>query len=111
MKSLKIFVLAALAVLVGAGAAQAAGPYGDPCTLITNLGGIFRTLRTLCFAGAAFMIMGWAWGYIMKPDDLDMDKVKKKGVGLLVGFALLFGIGIILQFLPGIAGCNLTAFN
>jgi hypothetical protein len=107
MRLFKIFALAGLAVLAGVGAASAAGQYGDPCALINNLGGIFRTLRTLCFAGAAFVLMGWAWEWIKKADNL-VEDAKKKGVGMLVGFALLFGVGLVMQFLPGVAGCNIN---
>ncbi len=104
-KLMKNFALAGLIVLGTAAAAHAAGQYGDPCVLVTQLQGVFKTLRTLAFVGAAFFIAGWAWGYISKPEDAKMENLKIKGTGLIVGFALLFGIGIVLQFLPGIAGC------
>lgn len=93
-----------IAVFAGIGAASAAGPSGDPCILIGSMQGVFKTLRTLAFVGAGFMIAGWAWGYITS-GKAEMEDLRKKGTGLLVGFTLLFGIGIVLQFLPGIAGC------
>ena len=34
------------------------------CMLVNDLKGVFNMLRTFCFIGAAFMIAGWAWGYI-----------------------------------------------
>ncbi len=86
------------------GGAMAAGAAGDPCALIAGMQGIFRTLRTLAFAGAAFFIAQWAWGFIQK-GEVKMEDVQNKGTGLLVGFSLLFGIGMVLQFLPGISGC------
>jgi hypothetical protein len=104
MKKLKTLAFALLAVLVGACAAHAAGPYGTPCNLINNMGGVFKVLRNLCFAGAAFVLMGWAWGYISK-GKAEMDDIKTKGVGMLIGFALLFGVGLIMSFLPGIMDC------
>ena len=91
-----------VAVFAGMGAANAAT--GDVCTLIASMQGVFKTLRTLAFVGAGFMIAGWAWGYITA-GEAKMDDLKKKGTGLLVGFTLLFGIGIVLQFLGPISQC------
>ncbi|MDR2269029.1 MAG: hypothetical protein LBD94_02485 [Rickettsiales bacterium] len=105
MKILKSFAVVGVVILAGMAGAYAAGRGGDPCVLINELGYVFRTLRTLAFAGAAFMIAGWAWEYI-KGGKAEIDDVKKKGVGLLVGFALLFGLGVIIQFLPGFFECG-----
>lgn len=93
-----------IAVFAGMSMAVAAGPSGDPCILINSMQGVFRTLRTLAFVGAAFMIAGWAWGYITS-GKAEMEDMRKKGTALLIGFTLLFSIGIVLQFLPGMAGC------
>lgn len=93
-----------IAVFAAMGMASAAPLGGDPCILISSMQGVFKTLRTLAFVGAAFFIATWAWGFIQK-GDVGMDDLKNKGTGLLVGFTLLFGIGIVLQFLPGISGC------
>lgn len=93
-----------VAVFAGMGGAMAAGAAADPCVLIAGMQGIFKTLRTLAFVGAGFMIAGWAWGYISN-GKAELKDVKDKGIGLLVGFTLLFGIGVVLQFLPGISGC------
>ncbi|MDR3208606.1 MAG: hypothetical protein LBT45_02035 [Rickettsiales bacterium] len=103
MKTVKLFALIALAVLFGANTANATN-VGDVCTLITNLGDVFKALRTLCFAGAAFMIMKWAWEFITK-GEVPLEDAKKKSIALLVGFALLFGIAIIMNFLPNLGGC------
>ena len=67
------------------------------CKLIEEMGGIFSTLRILAFAGAAFTIAGWAWGFIQGGKGVDIDEVRKKGTGLLVGFILLFTIGTVLS--------------
>ena len=69
------------------------------CGVITEMQGVFKMLRTLAFVGAAFIIAGWAWGYITKPGDMKVDNLKEKGIGMLVGFVLLFAIGIVLQAL------------
>ena len=68
------------------------------CELITKMQGVFRLLRTLAFVGAAFFIAGWAWTYISKAGenkDGIVEDIKKKGISLLVGFALLFMIGVV----------------
>ena len=46
---------------------------------------------------------GWAWDYISKVKG-EMKDLKDKGIGLLVGFTLLFAIGVILSFLLNAAG-------
>lgn len=75
----------------------AANMENNICSLITDMSGLFKTLRTLAFIGAAFIIAGWAWGYISKPGDLKLEDVKTKGLGMLVGFLLLFMVGVILS--------------
>ena len=78
-------------------AAAAAGVSNNGlCALIGQMYGVFKILRTLAFVGAAFIIAGWAWGYISK-GEVKLDDLQKKGTGMLVGFVLLFGIGIVLQ--------------
>ncbi len=74
------------------------------CTFIADLRGVFRMLQTFCFIGAAFIIAGWAWGYISKPDSMKTDDLKTKGSGLLVGFILLFSVGLVLRFLLSASG-------
>ena len=102
-----MFLLGGLAVLFGAGAAAAASTdYGDACILLREMGGVFRTLRTLAFGGAAFVIASWAWGFITTPDSVKPDEVKKKVVPMLVGFVMLLGLGTIMQFLPQISQCG-----
>lgn len=99
---LKKLGFAGVVVLAGAGtalAAQASGGAGNAglCGLIQQMYGVFQILRTLAFVGAAFIIAGWAWSYISK-GEVKLDDLQKKGTGMLVGFILLFGIGIVLQF-------------
>jgi len=80
------------------------------CELIDRLYDIFKLLRTLAFVGAAFIIAGWAWGYITKAGEKDggysLDDIKKKGTGLLVGFGLFFMIGLVLTFVTSTFGLD-----
>lgn len=85
--------------------------YKDLCNLIERMHKVFEILRTLAFVGAAFYIAGWAWGFITK-GEAKMDDLKKQGIGLLVGFTILFIIGIILSGIlsaadpDGVLGCK-----
>ncbi|MCL2737640.1 MAG: hypothetical protein FWE17_02145 [Alphaproteobacteria bacterium] len=106
---LKGSLFAGLGLIVGIGAAYA-GPATTAqvnqdaiCALVASLEGVFRLLRTLAFIGAAFIIMAWAWDFISKGDP-KLEDVKKKGVGMIVGFLLLFMVGAILQFLMTAGG-------
>ena len=80
------------------------------CLFMNDLRGVFNMLRTFAFIGAAFLIAGWAWGYISKAGGKDgavsMEDLKNKGTGLLVGFILLFSVGLILQFLVSATGAK-----
>ena len=75
------------------------------CVFLRDLRGVFNMLRTFAFIGAAFLIAGWAWGYISK-GEAKMDDLKNKGTGLLIGFILLFSVGLILQFLVSASGAR-----
>ena len=90
----KVLVFAAIVALVVV-PAQAASPM---CELIGKMQGVFKILRILAFVGAGFYMAGWAWDYISK-GEAKLDDVKKKGIGMLVGFTLLFAIGVVLSFL------------
>ena len=109
---LKKLGFAGIVVLTGASAALAAVAGGAGvnnsglCALIGRMYGVFQILRTLAFVGAAFIIAGWAWGYISS-GKFEMDDLRKKGTGMLVGFVLLFGIGIVLQFFLSSAGLEM----
>ncbi len=75
------------------------------CDLTAKFGYIFELMRTLAFIGAGISIAGWAWGYISGGKAVDITKeVKEKGVGLLIGFILLFAIGTVLEIFLGMAG-------
>lgn len=80
----------------------------DLCNLLDRLHGVFDILRILAFVGAAFYMAGWAWTYISKAGDdkagFSVEDIKKKGTGLLVGFTLLFIIGLVLSFVMSAAG-------
>lgn len=103
-------VIAAGASMPALAAAAAGGVSNNGlCNLISQMYGVFKILRTLAFVGAAFIIAGWAWGYISS-GKVDMEDLRKKGTGMLVGFVLLFGIGVVLSFFLsstglGIIGC------
>ena len=119
---LKKIGLAGVVVLAAGGAAMAAGAAGGVgvnesglCALIGQMYGVFKILRTLAFVGAAFIIAGWAWGFISS-GKVEMDDLRKKGTGMLVGFVLLFGIGVVLQFFLSstgleIIGCQNVIMN
>lgn len=76
------------------------------CDLIEDLKDVIHVLRTLAFIGAAFVLMDMAWGWIKKPDDLTKDKLKDTGIGMFVGFFLLFSVGVILQFVGSTKGAD-----
>lgn len=80
-----------------------AAPY---CELFERLHDIFRILQILAFVGAAFYIAGWAWDFISK-GKAEMKDLKEKGTGLLVGFLLLFMIGVVLTFILSAAGMEI----
>lgn len=92
----KYFMTASVMIAMGMQSVFAADE--AVCDLIDNLGPVIRTLRTLAFLGAAFVMMDWAWGFI-KAGDVGKDDLKNKGIGLFVGFFLLFAVGWILHWL------------
>ncbi len=98
----KVLVFAAIVALVIVPAHAAGTDNSALCSLIVKMQGVFKTLRILAFVGAGFYMAEWAWGWISK-GDVKMDDVKKKGTGLLVGFSLLFLIGVVLSFLMSAA--------
>ena len=77
--------------------------YGPVCDLVKEFKNVFSLLRTLAFVGAAFYIAGWAWGYISS-GKAELKDLKDKGIGLLVGFAILFLIGLVLSFFLSTTG-------
>lgn len=106
MKKISKYVFVATASLsIFVQNAFAAGDSSGVCTLIEKLNPVIKTLRTLAFVGAAFYLMDWAWGMIKDPEkEATKDKIKDKGIGLLTGFFLLFGVGAVLSFVASTAG-------
>lgn len=76
------------------------------CDLLKSLQHVFNILRIMAFIGAAFYIAGWAWGFISS-GKADVKDVKDKGIGLLVGFSLLFFIGLVLSFVMSASGLQI----
>lgn len=95
----KVFTKLNMAIIAAmvATPAMAAPVDNGLCQLLIKMHDVFALLRTLAFVGAAFVIAGWAWGYISK-GEVKLDDLQKKGTGMLVGFILLFGIGVVLSF-------------
>jgi hypothetical protein len=93
---LKVLSVAAVALAATIGFADAA-PAVNMQTLCTEMQGIFKLLRNLAFIGAAFVIAGWAWGYISGGEFKFAEEAKKKGLALLVGFVMLSGVGVVLS--------------
>lgn len=81
-----------------------AQPY---CDLFIKLHDIFKILQILAFVGAAFYIAGWAWEFI-SGGKAEMKTLKEKGTGLLVGFTLLFMIGVLLTFVLSTSGMKIV---
>lgn len=105
MKKLMKKISFAMVGIMASVPAMAAVNYNNVlCKLATEFNGIFSMLRLLAFIGAGMSIAGWAWGYI-KAGKVDIQKeVSEKGVGLLVGFVLLFSIGTVLSVFMSMAG-------
>lgn len=115
MKKINFALIAAMASVAPALAAPAAGQ-NPLCALAQEFGYIFSIVRTLAFLGAGVTIAGWAWGYISGGKIDAIKEVKEKGIALLIGFVLLFGIGTVLQVFinmsgqGGSLGCDINAF-
>ena len=105
MKKLMKKISFAMVGIMASVPAMAAVKYGDVlCSLASEFNNIFRMLRLLAFIGAGMSIASWAWGYI-KAGKVDIQKeVSEKGIGLLVGFVLLFSIGTNLTVFMSMAG-------
>lgn len=73
------------------------------CDLIRQLQSVFKILRTFAFVGAGFILAKYGWeaitsGKVGGKDNI-ADGLKAVGVPMIVGFALLFSIGLVLGFL------------
>ena len=96
-----MFVMSAL-ISSSAFAEGSTGATTAVLELVKDLKPIFEVLSILAFVGAGFIIAGWAWGFIAA-GEVKFDDVKKKGMGMIIGFILLFAVGALLQFLVGVA--------
>ncbi|MBD5389334.1 hypothetical protein HDR63_03725 [bacterium] len=79
-----------------------AGGNDGLCALIAQMQGVFQTLRILAFVGAGFVLAKSAWEFIStgKLNGKEgVEGLKTVGVPMLIGFALLFSIGVILSML------------
>lgn len=116
MKKISKYFLIATTFIMANVPAFAAGENKAVCDLINSLKPVINVLRTLAFVGAAFILMDWAWTYIKDPSKVTKDDLKDKGIGMFVGFFLLFGVGMILQFVGSTKGagyfnCVVTALQ
>lgn len=111
-----MFAIVALALSVGSAFADntaindmtgALSNNSSLCELLKQFKGVISVLRVLAFVGAAFVMMEWAWGFIQK-GEVKKDDLKDKGIGLLVGFVLLFGVGMFLGLLNSTSFQNST---
>lgn len=100
-KLMSKFNFALISVMVAA-PAFAADNNSALCGLIKRLSGVFGWIRNLAFIGAAFIIAAWAWDFIAA-GKVEMKDIKTKGLGMLVGFLLLFMVGVLVNFLLGAA--------
>lgn len=101
MKRLNFAIIGVMASMP----AMAAGDVKQAlCDLAGQFGEIFSAIRLLAFVGAGVTIAGWAWGYISSGKIDAIKEVKEKGIALLIGFVLLFGIGTLLTVFMNMAG-------
>jgi hypothetical protein len=112
MKKVGFTLLALLLIVPAAMAADSSSTTlgmdvkGTVCALMAQFGGVFNMLRILAFVGAGFTIAGWAWGWIKGGAGPSTDDLQKKGIGLLVGFTVLFGLGAVISALMSMTGEN-----
>ena len=73
------------------------------CDMIAKFQDVFKLLRTLAFVGAGFILAKYGWEAIssgkLAGSDNVVDGLKKIGLPMSIRFALLFSIGILLNFL------------
>ncbi|MDR2412822.1 MAG: hypothetical protein LBD50_01255 [Rickettsiales bacterium] len=97
-------IVALFAISSFAAAAAATDDTTGVCKLIMEMQGVFKTLRTLAFLGAGFVLAKTAWDFISTGkvgDKTGLEGLKTVGVPMLIGFALLFAIGVGISFLIG----------
>ena len=105
-KLMKKLNFAIIGVMASVSSSMAAASADDAlCMLAEKFGDIFSIIQTLAFVGAGITIAGWAWGYISGGKAIDPTKeVKEKGIPMLIGFILLFGIGTVLSIFMTMTG-------
>lgn len=104
-KLMKKLNFAIIGVMVSAPAMAVSSNIKDAvCKLSEQFGDIFSVIRLLAFVGAGITIAGWAWGYISAGNIDAIKEVKEKGIAMLVGFILLFGIGTLLSVFMAMTG-------
>ena len=105
-KLMKKLNFAIIGVMASVSSSMAAASADDAlCMLAEKFGDIFSIIQTLAFVGAGVTIAGWAWGYISGGKAIDPTKeVKEKGIPMLIGFILLFGIGTVLSIFMTMTG-------
>jgi len=107
----KFTALTGIAILAAGTAHAAAFNIMAICPLIEELKNVFNVLRILAFVGAAFVLAAVGWEAIVTKDWKWEGQGKTKLIAMLVGFALLFSVGVIIQFLTSNrAGCNLGSW-
>lgn len=94
-----LFTIFVVAMAVFPALATVTGNNGI-CDLIQQLQSGFKTLRTLAFVDAEFILAKYGWkaiatGKIGGKGSI-ADGLKEIGIPMIVGFALLFSIGILL---------------
>ena len=75
----------------------------EMCNLINQLQSVFKTLRVFAFVGAGFILAKYGWEAItsgkLGGKDSIAEGIKAIGLPMIIGFALLFSIGVVLGFL------------
>lgn len=104
-KLMKRLNFAIIGVMASVSSSMAASNINQAlCDLSEQFGEIFSAIRLLAFVGAGITIAGWAWGYISAGKIDAIKEVKEKGIALLIGFILLFGIGTLLSVFISMTG-------
>ncbi|MBR1380354.1 MAG: hypothetical protein IJ560_02085 [Alphaproteobacteria bacterium] len=101
-KKRSFFCACVIAAIMVCGTANAADN-SSFCELVKQLQSVFKTLRTMAFVGAGFILAKYGWDAIstnkIGGKDNIADGLKAIGVPMIVGFSLLFAIGVIIGFL------------
>ncbi len=100
-KYLKPMALAAFVMAATVSTGYADVPDVQVGKLSAEMFKIFKILRSLAFIGAAFILAGKAWGWIKAGKVEWENEMKGSGMAMIVGFFVLFSIGMIIGlFIP-----------